>query len=171
MRTQEEIYNMMRQIDKTGADPHEAMHKALLRKLEWGNALRWINPKYRGNRIVKKEWKSNARLDFETLETELKDLVDEALMHWYEKDTFAVLYMLQQIQAHLWLMGEKKTKVLEHFIKKLFETFESDTMENAYLCLKLVIQESGWELKEFERRYLTDENKNNLTDNYGKDFS
>lgn len=161
---------MMRQVALSGEDPHEAIHKVLVRKLTWVNAKPWINSKYHHDEEEEKRWKTGSRLDLEYLETELREAVDEAWMYYYDHDHGYLMFRLQQIQVRIWIMGPKYMLLGKYYTQAMLNAFHQDLDYYSYEALKVVCEEMCWKLSQFEKRYMNKEHTKELGDNYGKDF-
>ncbi len=149
MRSQKEILEKISHLEKYGADPMGIQRKHLIRKLEWNNALPWINPKRAEDEKFKTKWKETSRVDEKYLMKEMFDFMFGAYGCWLEYEAVECLVMCQYYLIWVWLMGPKEDK----FLAYLFHLFMEVDNNMGRKIFDEICAHYGWKTQTFIREF------------------
>lgn len=149
MRSQKEILQMIAELEKDRNDPMGVQRKHLIRKLEWNNAVKWINVTKIGDEAFKNKWKETSRIDEKYLLKEMFDFMFAAYGAWLEHDAIQCLVICQYYLIWVWLMGPKE----DAFLKYLFQIFMRPDNNMGREVFDEVCKHYGWKRKTFMREF------------------
>ena len=149
MRSQKEILDKITILEKDWNDPMGVQRRHLIRKLEWINAVKWIDPAKIDNDEFKNEWKLTSRLDENYLKTEMYDFMFAAYDAWLEEDPVKCLIFCQYYIIWIWLMGPKE----DSFLKHIFSIFINTENNMGRDLFDSVCKHYDWNIKVFMRKF------------------
>lgn len=118
MRTQTEILDMIQKIRKSKADPSMVQQKTLFHKLEWKNAVQFIEPPAR-TQANRQKFESMNSMDAARLREELVERIDQLFMFLADNDLVKIHIHLQMILVYLWLIGPEKQDLFRWLHERL----------------------------------------------------
>lgn len=152
MRSQKEILQKIEEFERHGNDPMGVQSKHLIRKLEWNNALSYINPKKRFDDKFQKQWKESSRLDEKYLLKEMYDFMFGAYGAWLEHEAIECLTLCQYFIVWIWLLGPKE----EAFLGYIINVFSQPDNNMGRKVFDEICNHFGWRrvvfMREFEER-------------------
>lgn len=158
MRTQAEILAKIKEIEPflKHKDPHYVQYKILVYKLEWHNAIHFLEPQYRTDE-QKKKWKDTSKQDDSIILMEIIEKLDLAAMYYHEYDKTACMGIAFGLLTYVWLMGNKYDKILTVLYREFFAEYA------VFNCFRGVFEgisnEFGIDWDRFKSRYAIQNNR------------
>lgn len=152
MRSQKEILEKIEELTRHNNDPMGVQRKHLIRKLEWNNALPWINPKRHNDDEFKRKWKDTSRNDEKYILNEMYQFMFGAYGAWLEHEPVECLVMCQYLIIYIWLLGKKHETFLAYIIH-IFTNMENNM---GRMVFDEICKNYGWRrvvfMREFEEK-------------------